>query len=194
VLVKGAPRRGAMKRSTQNLKEGPEKMPTSRRDFVKLAGTGALGLIVGGAAGYTIPNFAEEQSKQMLREYVASWNAHDVEKILSFFTDDGVYEHVPRGENYRSKDELKAWVKGTFDGIPDFKIDMTSLFGSGNMLACEWVMTGTNTGPLAPEAPATGKSFSVRGSSIVQMKEGRIQRNSDYWDLATFYRQLGLMQ
>jgi steroid delta-isomerase-like uncharacterized protein len=190
-----------MTRSTQNMKEESRKMPTSRRDFIKLAGTGALGLIVGGAAGYTIASsgFAAERSQEtqyqeMFREYVASWNAHDIEKILSFFTDDLVYEHVPRGENYRGKDQLKAWVKGTFDSIPDFKIDMPLLFGSGDLLACEWVMTGTNTGPLSPEIPATGKSFSVRGSSIVQMKEGRIQRNADYWDLATFFRQLGLMQ
>ena len=173
---------------------------TSRRDFIKVAGTGAIGLIVGGAAGYAIANsgYAAERSREtqyqeMFREYVASWNAHDVEKILSFFTDDLVYEHVPRGENYRGKDQLKAWVKGTFDAIPDFKIDMPLLLGSGDLLACEWVMTGTNTGPLAPEVPATGKSFSVRGSSIVQLKNGKIQRNSDYWDLATFLGQLGLM-
>jgi len=165
-----------------------------------VAVSGAIGLAVGGAAGYSIANsgFAAErsqevQSQEMFREYVASWNAHDVEKIASFFTDDLVYEHVPRGQTYRSKEKLNAWVKGTFDSIPDFKLDMPLLFSSGDSLACEWVMTGTNTGPLSPEVPATGKSFSVRGSSIVQLKNGKIQRNSDYWDLATFLGQLGLM-
>lgn len=136
----------------------------------------------------------ETRSQEMFREYFAAWNAHDVEKIASFFTDDLAYEHVPRGETYRSKDQLKAWVKASFDAIPDFKLDITSLFASGDLLACEWVMTGTDTHPLSPDAPATGKSFSVRGTTIAQMKDGKIQREADYWDLATFLRQLGLMQ
>lgn len=136
----------------------------------------------------------EIQSEKMFREYVASWNTHDVEKIASFFTDDCVYENLARGQTYHGKDQLRGWVKASFDAIPDFKLDITSLFASGDLLACEWIMTGTNTHPLSPELPATGKSFSVRGSTIVQMKDGKIQRNADYWDLATFLRQLGLMK
>jgi len=130
----------------------------------------------------------------MFREYIGGWNAHDVEKIASFFTDDCVYDNLARGQTYRGKDQLKAWVKASFDAIPDFKLGITSLFGSAGLLACEWVMTGTDTGPLSPEVPTTGKSFSVRGSTIAEIKDGKIQRNSDYWDLATFLRQLGLMK
>jgi steroid delta-isomerase-like uncharacterized protein len=182
-----------MKRSTQEMKEGPEKMPTSRRDFVKLAGTGALGLIVGGATGYTIPDFAAGQSKQMLREYFASWNAHDVEKIASFVTDDIVCYNGARDQTFHGKDEFKAWPKGSFDAIPDFKLDITSLTGSGDMLACEWIFTGTLSGSLSSGVPPTGKSFSVRGSTIAQTKDGKIQREADYWDLTTLLRQVGLM-
>jgi steroid delta-isomerase-like uncharacterized protein len=54
-------------------------------------------------------------------------------------------------------------------------------------------MTGTLSGN-SPELPATGKSFSVRGATIAQLKNGKIQRNADYWDLATFLRQVGLME
>ena len=41
--------------------------------------------------------------------------------------------------------------------------------------------------------PATNKSFSIRGATILEMNSGKIQRNSDYWDLATFLKQIGLM-
>jgi steroid delta-isomerase-like uncharacterized protein len=187
-------------RSTQNMEEEAEKMPTSRRDFIKVAGTGALGLIVGGAAGYTIANsgFAAErsrgtQSQEMLTEYFASWNAHDVEKIASFVTDDIICYNGARDQTFHGKDQLKGWAKGSFDAIPDFKLDMTSLFASGDMLASEWVFTRTLSGSLSPRVPPTGKSFSVRGSTIAQMKDGKIQREADYWDIATFLRQVGLM-
>ena len=129
----------------------------------------------------------------MVREYFASWKTHDVEKIASFFTDDCVYDNVAREQTYRGKDQLKGWAKASFDAIPDFKLDITSLFASGDLLACEWIMTGTLSGK-SPELPATGKGFSVRGSTIVQLKDGKIQRNADYWDLATFLRQVDLMK
>jgi ketosteroid isomerase-like protein len=40
--------------------------------------------------------------------------------------------------------------------------------------------------------PATNKPFEVRGSSIVEFRDGKISRNSDYWDLATYMKQVGL--
>ena len=133
------------------------------------------------------------QSEKMFRDYITSWNTHDLEKIASFFTDDCVYDNLARGQTYRGKDQLKGWGKACFDAIPDFKLDVTSIIASGDLLASEWVMTGTLTGS-SPDLPATGKSFSVRGSTIIQLKDGKIQRNADYWDLATFLRQVDLMK
>ena len=42
--------------------------------------------------------------------------------------------------------------------------------------------------------PATGERFSsVRGSSILELEAGKIRRESDYWDAATFMKQVGLL-
>jgi steroid delta-isomerase-like uncharacterized protein len=150
-------------------------------------------VFLNGFIGCQSTNEKEIKSEKMFREYFESWNTHDVEKIASFFTVDCVYDNFARGQTYHGKDELKAWVKASFDAIPDFKIDISSLFVSGDLLASEWVMTGTLSGN-SPELPTTGKSFSVRGATIVQLKDGMIQRNADYWDLATFLRQVGLME
>lgn len=148
---------------------------------------------LGGVIGCQTPRDKDIQTEKMFREYLATWNTHDLDKIVSFFTDDCVYENLAREQTYRGKDELKAWANGAFVGIPDFKLEVKSLFVSGDWAACEWVMTGTQTGDL-PGLPATGKSFSVRGSTIVQLKGGKILRNSDYWDMATFLSQLGVMK
>jgi steroid delta-isomerase-like uncharacterized protein len=150
-------------------------------------------VFLNGFIGCQSTNEKEIKSEKMFREYFESWNTHDVEKMASFFTEDCVYDNLARGQTYRGKDELKSWAKASFDVIPDFKIDITSLFISVDLVACEWVMTGTLSGN-SPELPATGKSFSVRGATIAQLKDGKIQRNADYWDLATFLRQVGLME
>jgi ketosteroid isomerase-like protein len=48
----------------------------------------------------------------------------------------------------------------------------------------------------APNAgrQATGKSFSVRSATTAQLNDGKILCNADYWDAATFLRQLGVMK
>jgi steroid delta-isomerase-like uncharacterized protein len=54
-------------------------------------------------------------------------------------------------------------------------------------------MSGTHKGDL-PGIPATGKRFSsVRGSTILELDGGKIRREADYWDAATFMKQIGLL-
>jgi hypothetical protein len=40
--------------------------------------------------------------------------------------------------------------------------------------------------------PATNKPFEVRGSTVVEFRDGKITRNSDSWDLATYAKQVDL--
>jgi steroid delta-isomerase-like uncharacterized protein len=130
--------------------------------------------------------------EKMLDDYNTAWSSYDVEKIALFFTDDCVYEDVAMGVVNRGKHELKAFLAGTFATFPDFKIEPNSILSDGERVATEWVMTGTQKGGL-PGIPATGKSFSVRGVSIVELRAGKIRRKSDYWNQAALLQQLGVM-
>ena len=130
--------------------------------------------------------------EKMFKEYTAAWNSHDVEKIATFFTEDGVHEDVAIGSVYRGKSELKAGISPLFDACPDFKLELKSLFGTADWIAQEWVMTGTQTRAFSGLGiPATGKRFSIRGASITKLRGGKIARNTDYWNLMSMLQQLG---
>lgn len=129
----------------------------------------------------------------MYSRYVATWSSHDVEKMTSYFTDDCLYENLATGNVYRGKDELKAWALMTFEQFPGFKLEMTTVFVSGNWIGGEWVFTGTHMGD-APSLPATGKTVSIRGSAIAGLVDGKIRREAIYWNSMTFLRQLGAIQ
>ncbi len=53
-------------------------------------------------------------------------------------------------------------------------------------------MSGTHKGDF-PGMPATGKRFSIRGVTIIELQGGKIRRNSDYWDAASMMKQVGLL-
>lgn len=53
-------------------------------------------------------------------------------------------------------------------------------------------MSGTHSGDF-PGLPATGKSFSIRGTSVMELDGNKIKRNSDCWNLVSLLQQIGLM-
>lgn len=123
--------------------------------------------------------------------WAEGWSSHNMATVASVFTDDCIYEDVALGVVNHGKNELKAFGDGFIAGAPDVKVEVTSRFSAGDMAAAEWEMSGTHNGDL-PGMPATGKPFSLRGVSVFEMRGDSISRCSDYWDLATFKRQLGL--
>jgi steroid delta-isomerase-like uncharacterized protein len=125
-------------------------------------------------------------------EWAAAWSSHDPERVVSLFDEDCVFEDVTFGVVARGKKELRAFAQGVFAGIPDFKIELTSRFMAGGAAGVEWVMSGTHKGDF-PGMPATGKRFSIRGATILELAEGKIRRDSDYWDAASVMRQVGLL-
>jgi steroid delta-isomerase-like uncharacterized protein len=130
---------------------------------------------------------------QLITEYYAAWNSHDADKIASFYTDDGVHEDVPLGKFFHGRDEIKAGIAPLFAAFPDFRQELKFILAVGDRMAHEWVMSGTQARELREfEVPAMGKKFSVRGASITELQDGRIIRNTDYWNLGTMLEQLGV--
>jgi steroid delta-isomerase-like uncharacterized protein len=60
----------------------------------------------------------------------------------------------------------------------------------GNQVSVEWVATGTHNGDF-PGLVATGRSFSIPGVTVVVRHNGKITRESIYYDVAEVHRQLG---
>lgn len=127
----------------------------------------------------------------VVQEYLAAWNAHDSEALLALFADDCVYEDVALGRLEHGKERVGSLIKSVFADLADFRMDVTSAFGAGDWGATEWTMTGTFVHSTVPGLAATGRSFSVRGATILQLRDGKIRRNSDYLDVPSFLRQTG---
>ncbi len=129
--------------------------------------------------------------EQWAKDLLAAWTSHQVEKVLSFYDDDAVFEDVALGRVMRGKEEIRAFVKETFTGFPDFEIGMKSFLASDGHVCIEWMSSGTHNGNL-PGMPTTGKSFSVPGVSVIELAQGKAKREADYWDSSSMMRQLGL--
>ena len=149
-----------------------------------------LALVVGSSAarGADI-----QRLEHVLDQWAAAWSSSDVDKVLPLFTDDVAYEDVTFGSVNHGHKELHDFAKGTFEAFTDLKFELKSrvVAADGKSGAMEWIWRGRQTQDF-PGLPATNKPFEVRGTTVVEFTDGKISRNSDYWDLATYMKQVGL--
>jgi steroid delta-isomerase-like uncharacterized protein len=131
--------------------------------------------------------------ERVLDQWAVAWSSSDVEKLLPLFTDNVDYEDVTLGAVNHGSNELRDFATATFGGFADMKFELKSrlVAADGKSGAMEWVWRGRQTKDF-PGLPATNKPFEVRGATVVEFTDGKISRNSDYWDLATYMKQVEL--
>ena len=98
---------------------------------------------------------SDEQVEQVVRELFSAWSEHDLDRIDSIFAEGGTYEDVPPQKTYRGAEEIKGFLTAIWAWAPDIEFELTSVAVAEDTVVSEWVMTGTQTGPIGP-IPASG--------------------------------------
>jgi len=124
----------------------------------------------------------------LAEKWIASWNSHNTDKMLPLFTDDVVYEDVAFGEVSHGSAELRKFAASEFEGVPDLELKLVRADIHSGHGTIEWMFSGTDK-----DVFKTGKKFSVRGVSVIDMRDGKISRNLDFYDVATIMRQVGVL-
>jgi limonene-1,2-epoxide hydrolase len=85
--------------------------------------------------------------------------------------------------------ELRTFGEKVLSDFSDIRFELQSSFTDGSRGGAEWVMRGARdlTGTSTTE-----KRVEIRGVSIFEFAGDRIRRCSDYWDMATYLKQLGI--
>jgi steroid delta-isomerase-like uncharacterized protein len=133
-----------------------------------------------------------EEIRWLVNELYAAWSLHEPHRIDAIFTDDAIYSDIAGGKNQQGKQEIKQLLHAAFEWAPDFRVTMLSLTVGTDAAATEWVSEGIQTGSIE-NLPASGNSFRLRGASILIFRDAKIFKVTDYYDMATFVRQLGAL-
>ena len=74
----------------------------------------------------------------------------------------------------------------------ELRIEVTDLLVAGDAYTKQWIMTGVHTGDV-PGLPATGKPFRIRGCGVGRVRDGQIADVTEYWNMAEFLAQVGIL-
>ncbi len=135
----------------------------------------------------TAANIAKVQ-----RFYDEVINAHNPAVVDSFCTADFTDHNPSPGHSGKGLDDLKSQFNQFFSEFPDVHMATQAMTGKGDTVMVWITMTGTNSGPLG-SMPASNKTFSVMGSDIIVIKDGKATDRWGYSEEMKMMQQLGLM-
>jgi steroid delta-isomerase-like uncharacterized protein len=145
-------------------------------------------LFAGCATAPQGPGKRSDSREDLATIVTAAWNSHDPDKIVAAYTDDIVYEDVPHGIICHGPAELRETIAGFFAADGDVKFKVVNSWVHNGHGVLEWVWRGIDKGEFK-----TGKPFSIRGLTIFEVRDGKISRNRDYYDVATKMRDVGAL-
>lgn len=113
-----------------------------------------------------------------LEEFLEAFNAHDVDRVMEFFTEDCVFETPrgpdPWGRRLENKEEVRKGIEARFAGIPDIHYGKHHHWVCGDRGVSEWTITGTDT---------SGEAVEVQGCDLFELRDGKIARKDSYWKI-----------
>jgi steroid delta-isomerase-like uncharacterized protein len=116
-----------------------------------------------------------EVTPEVLQAFADAWNRHDADALMSFMTEDCVFEASAGpevcGTRYVGREAVRAGYVEVWSHFPDAHWGSARHFVLGNRGVSEWVFTGTK---------ADGTRVEVNGCDLFAFREGKIALKNSY--------------
>ena len=126
---------------------------------------------------------------QALDALYEAYNRHDADAAAALYAPDGTHEDVAVGRPARGREAIAAGLRRLFTAFPDSRWTPSAQVEHDGRAFGTYVLTGTLRQDLG-SIRATGQRLELRGVHVLETDSGLIRLSQDYWDSATFQRQM----
>ena len=120
------------------------------------------------------------------------FNTHDVQAASAYFAEAAELRDVAVARPAIGPQQIAAVYARQLDALPDSVVRVDRMVAEGDMVVVEWTLSGTHRGRMLG-IPATGKSVSFKGVSMLRYRKNMVVSDTRVWDLAGLLRQIGLL-
>ncbi len=130
---------------------------------------------------------------QPLSSLIEAWNAHDPDRVSSFYAADFVGVDLSQSQLVlEGTAGLRRLLAAAWRAFPDLELIPEEMIVDCDRLAVFWLAQGTHQGRLL-NIPPTGRKVQWRGVSWLTWRDDKIEKAAYLWDLAGLLRTLGLL-
>jgi SnoaL-like polyketide cyclase len=102
-----------------------------------------------------------------------SWNRHDADAIVAAYAKRGTYR-TPRMGQVLIGSAIGDFAKSVWAAFPDASLELISIGDTGGgLVAIQWILHGTHTGPLMDGTPPSGRKVSYPGLPSLRLRAKR---------------------
>lgn len=124
--------------------------------------------------------------------YFAAVAARDAGAMAAHWHPDGVEDITPLGV-FRGPEGVRALFSELFAAMPDFAMTVERITADDRVAAVQWRAEGHFTGSPFQGLEATGRRVELRGADCLEVDDGKLTRNTAYYDGAAFARGIGML-
>ena len=88
---------------------------------------------------------------------------------------------------------VKNFYMNYLNGFSNIEFTIIDAFGQGDKIVKHWNFKGVHTGVFFG-IPATGNKLNLSGTTLVEMKDGKIAKEQDFFDMQSMISQLNKSQ
>jgi Ketosteroid isomerase-related protein len=131
--------------------------------------------------------------KALVLDWTDALNRRDPDAAAGYLAEDCTFTNIGTGQHFVGRDPVREDFVALLAMYSEMRIEKTTfLCTSDGHFATEWIMTGVHTGD-APGLPATGKPFRISGAGVGEIRDGKLARITEYWNMAEFLIQVGVL-
>ncbi|MEJ6023553.1 ester cyclase [Ramlibacter sp. PS4R-6] len=132
-------------------------------------------------------------AEAIVRSYYDALNARDYARAAGPIAENCEWLNMASGNVFHGPAAIVAGLREFTTSFPDWHVAVERVIGEGRYVVVEWHTTGTFRNDFRGHAP-NGKRFSRRGCAVAEVESGCIVRYRDYYDRASLFAQLDLME
>jgi steroid delta-isomerase-like uncharacterized protein len=125
-----------------------------------------------------------DDARTVVEQLFEAYRARDVERLVGLFAEDAVFEDPTFRIRQQGREGIRKLATDMSAGFSDISIEIHSMVSDGDMVATEETIAGVVT-----HADGKRRPIKVRGASFFRVRNGRIQKWTDYFDFQTFSEQ-----
>ncbi|MGA0805289.1 MAG: ketosteroid isomerase-related protein [Pseudohongiellaceae bacterium] len=128
--------------------------------------------------------------QDIIKQYYARFNAADYEGMLALLAEDVLHE-PSQGEPRPGKPLFRAFLAHMEECYKEQVIDPVIMSSAdGTRAAAEFMLKGTYLKTDEGLPPARGQGYTLRVGAFFELKDGRITRVSNHYNLQHWLRQI----